>query len=63
MSSKSKHKGFTVVCDEESGRIIDMPPVGDDNQGITTEEDNFQPGKNNKHHLSNSGTKRPGCRK
>lgn len=64
MSNKSKSTGFVVICDEKSGKILDMPPVNDET--TKTEAlavDRSDPGNGKKHHLSNSGTKRPGCRR
>lgn len=61
MSNKSKSTGFVVICDEKSGKILDMPPVND--TSTTEVADDSEPGRGKKHHLSNSGTKRPGRRR
>jgi hypothetical protein len=63
MSSKSKDKGFNVTCDEKSGKILEMSKVNSDDKGKTETIGDFDPGRSNKHHLSNSGTKRPGSRR
>ncbi|MDD4290325.1 MAG: hypothetical protein PHH83_03580 [Patescibacteria group bacterium] len=59
MSSKNKNSGFVVICDED-GKILDLPPVNDESEK-TDEAVRSESRGGKKHHLSNSGTKRPGC--